>query len=89
MHPQASYMFDYGGGIYEDDACCNYPEPDCGYNINHAVAVVGYGSEGGKDFWLIKNSWGPFWGEGGFIRMKRGTGHCGVGISRVIMPECS
>merc|ERR1719238_887019 len=64
-----------------DDACCNYPEPDCGYNINHAVAVVGYGSEGGKDFWLIKNSWGPFWGEGGFIRMKRGTGHCGVGIS--------
>jgi len=85
----ASYMFDYGGGIYEDDACCNYPEPDCGYNINHAVAVVGYGSEGGKDFWLIKNSWGPFWGEGGFIRMKRGTGHCGVGISRVIMPECS
>ena len=41
-------MFDYGGGIYEDDACCNYPEPDCGYNINHAVAVVGYGTEAGQ-----------------------------------------
>jgi len=84
----ASYMFDYAGGIYEDDQCCNYPDTDCGYNINHAVTVVGYGSEDGKDFWLIKNSWGTSWGEDGFIRFKRGSGHCGVGISRVIMPVC-
>merc|ERR1712045_862070 len=84
----ASFMFDYAGGIYEDEACCNYPDTNCGQNINHAVAVVGYGSENGQDFWLIKNSWGPAWGEAGFIRMKRGSGHCGVGISRVIMPVC-
>ena len=62
---QASYMFDYAGGIYDDEACCNYPDTDCGYNINHAVAVVGYGSENGQvigwywsrdlntDLWLV------------------------------------
>ena len=44
----ASYMFDYGGGIYDDEQCCNYPDTDCGQNINHAVTVVGYGSEDGQ-----------------------------------------
>ena len=41
-------MFDYAGGVYDDEACCNYPDTDCGYNINHAVAVVGYGTDNGK-----------------------------------------
>ena len=45
---QASYMFDYAGGIYDDEACCNYPDTNCGTNINHAVAVVGYGTEAGQ-----------------------------------------
>jgi len=81
----ASYMFDYGGGIYDDDRCC---EGANGCDVNHGVAVVGYGSEGGKDYWLIKNSWGTSWGESGFIRFKRGTGHCAVGTDRVAQPYC-
>merc|ERR1719433_1321502 len=67
-----------------DDDSCNYGDDrGCeganGCDVNHGVAVVGYGSEGGKDYWLIKNSWGRSWGENGFIRFKRGTGHCAVG----------
>lgn len=47
-----------------------------------AVLLVGYGSEksifGTKDYWKIKNSWGPKWGEKGYFRMLRGQGKCGI-----------
>jgi len=60
----------YRGGIYER----------CSSNItNHGVVLVGYGSEGGVDYWVAKNSWGTHWGEGGFMRLRRGVGECGVG----------
>ena len=48
--------------------------------INHAVTLVGYGndSSSGKDYWLVKNSWGKSWGESGYFRIRRGNGTCGV-----------
>ena len=48
--------------------------------INHAVTLVGYGHDdaSGKDFWIVKNSWGQSWGEDGYFRIKRGSGTCGV-----------
>ncbi|XP_073701050.1 cathepsin K [Garra rufa] len=68
-HP--SFLF-YSSGIYKESNC----NPN---NLNHAVLVVGYGSEGGKDYWIIKNSWGTGWGEGGYMRMLRnGRNTCGI-----------
>ena len=40
---------------------------------NHAVAIVGWGTENNVPYWLIKNSWGTIWGEKGFGKVKRGT----------------
>ena len=52
---------------------------DCSIKtVNHAVTVVGYGTSGGLDYWLVRNSWGT-WGEAGYIRMARNKSNmCGI-----------
>ena len=39
--------------------------------IDHAVQLVGYGTEGGDKYYLVRNSWGGAWGEKGYIKILR------------------
>jgi len=57
----------YNGGIISKG---------CGTQTDHGVLVVGYG----EGYWIVKNSWGPSWGEKGFVRIadQAGAGQCGI-----------
>jgi len=56
----------YGGGIFSG---CSVTR---NIDIDHLVQLVGYGTDtSGKDYWTVRNSWGPSWGEKGFIRLAR------------------
>ncbi|CAD7088603.1 unnamed protein product [Hermetia illucens] len=56
----------YKEGVYVGKSCNKY-------NVNHAVLIVGYGTDSktGLDYWLVKNSWGKKWGDKGYIKMVR------------------
>ena len=64
----------YTGGIMRHH-CPNTQE-------NHAVQAIGYGVDtiDGETipYWIVRNSWGPEWGEGGYIRIYRGEDTCGI-----------
>lgn len=65
----------YRTGIYKERACSSI-------KLDHGVLAVGYGSDGGKDYWIVKNSWGTVWGDEGYFKLARNDKNmCGLATS--------
>eukprot|EP01026_Neomeris_dumetosa_P028173 TRINITY_DN2283_c0_g1_i4.p1 TRINITY_DN2283_c0_g1~~TRINITY_DN2283_c0_g1_i4.p1 ORF type:complete len:485 (-),score=58.79 TRINITY_DN2283_c0_g1_i4:299-1708(-) len=67
----------YSGGVFDDE---------CGTSLDHGVVIVGYGveDESGVSYWIVRNSWGPQWGDSGYIKMRKDIaspeGICGLAM---------
>ena len=60
----------YAGGIYSQSK----KDPQ----LNHEISIAGWGSENGVDYWIGRNSWGTYWGEDGWFRIKMTEDNLGV-----------
>jgi cathepsin L len=69
----SSYAFQtYSSGVFADSTCGTY--------TNHATNVVGWGTDGSTEYWLMRNSWGTSWGDNGYMKLAivDGHGYCAI-----------
>jgi len=68
----ANPLRDYEGGILDDETAST--------STNHIVSITGFGKDPdtGKDYWIIRNSWGEYWGEMGFAKIAAGKNMMGI-----------
>lgn len=71
------YFQSYSGGVLTSTSC--------GTNLDHGVLIVGYGTENGQDYWLVKNSWGTSWGENGYVKIAKSSSTNDPGICGIAM----
>ncbi|XP_047998680.1 cathepsin O-like [Leguminivora glycinivorella] len=71
----AELLFNYDSGVISWR--CQVGED----MLNHAVQIVGYDTASNPPYYIIKNSWGDDWGEGGYVRLAIGDNQCGIAYS--------
>ena len=71
------YFQSYSSGVLTSSSC--------GTNLDHGVLIVGYGTENGQDYWLVKNSWGTSWGDKGYVKIGRSSSTNDQGICGIAM----
>ncbi len=75
----------YLGGVFETDETqwCN--EYYLGQDVNHAIVLVGWDdNQGTNGVWYVRNSWGPYWGESGYMRVKYGVSSVGYAAGYIV-----
>jgi len=77
IEADTKYFQSYSSGILTSSSC--------GTNLDHGVLTVGYGTENGIKYWLVKNSWGTSWGDQGYVKIARSDSTNDAGICGISM----
>lgn len=78
---QTTRLFgDYAGGVFRQTAS-NYTTP----KTNHAVVIIGW--DDSKNAWLVRNSWGTYWGENGYAWVDYNTNNIGRRATWVVVKD--
>jgi len=81
-----SVAIDAGSRYFQHYTSGILTSAECGTELNHAVIIVGYGTDKNTPYWTVKNSWSADWGEQGYVRILRTTtdtvdaGVCGIAM---------
>jgi C1A family cysteine protease len=67
------YFQSYSSGVLTDAT-------KCGTTLDHAVEIIGYGTENGIDYWKVRNSWGTSWGQNGYVLIQRSSSTNDIGV---------
>ena len=77
IEADTKYFQSYKSGVLTGDSC--------GTTLDHGVLVVGYGTDNGQDYWLVKNSWSTSWGDEGYIKIGRSDSTDSPGVCGIAM----
>ncbi len=77
IEADTKYFQSYSSGVLTSSSC--------GTSLDHGVLIVGYGTENGQKYWLVKNSWSTSWGDQGYVKIARSDSTNDKGICGIAM----
>lgn len=79
METPSHFLYQYAEIVALNDGVWSSDDVTNTSNIDHDVSVTGWGeTEDGLKYWLVRNSWGTYWGDGGWFKIRRGDSHLSI-----------
>lgn len=72
----------YGSGIFNSDEA-SY----CNGGVNHAIVLVGWNDQEG--YWILRNSWGSWWGDNGYMKIAYNVSRVGYAANYIEFSTCA